>query len=129
MNIPKTDYYHVNITYFVGSVSVIYTRNGSLFIGGGAQHGSPKSVTNFSWRGIGGAFTAGNLMDCKSNSAQSVDNFVQGASTGGSAFFFGGGGVSYNSANTAVESGVGTPGVTFNAVEGMNRVFTGGPGW
>ncbi|MDF3983956.1 RHS repeat-associated core domain-containing protein [Luteibacter sp. PPL201] len=54
MNIPKTDYYHVNITYFVGSVSVIYTRNGSLFIGGGAQHGSPKSVTNFSWRGIGG---------------------------------------------------------------------------
>jgi RHS repeat-associated protein len=127
--VPKTDYYHVNLTYLIGSFSVVYTRNGTLFIGGGVQHGAPKSVTDVRLKAIGASFTGGNLIGCHANTAGDVDSFVQGASTGASGFYGAGGGISYNSTNTAIETGLGTPGAAYNAVEVMTPVMTGGPTW
>lgn len=62
-------------------------------------------------------------------SGQEVDNYVDGASAGVSAYYGVGGAYTFNSTGSSAEFGLGTPGVVFQPVEYMHRLFTGLPGW
>ncbi|MGN6086112.1 hypothetical protein [Trinickia sp.] len=139
-----SDFYHLAVSSSIGTADVIYTRNGSLFIGYGVAHGAPSSVvgpwlpnadgtkkTFFQKFGI--SLTAGTLC-AKKHTPQDVDDFVSGASAGVSAFFGPGlvgigGAYSFNSSGSAIEAGFGTPGFAFQPVDYMARVFKNLPGW
>ncbi len=114
-----SDYYHLSVGYYVGTVSVTLTKNGTLFVGFGAAHGDPKSVTSGK---IGFSLTGGKMTGCP-KTGEEVDNFIAGASSGVSAFYGIGGGYSMNSAGSATEGGFGTPGASLQAVEYMTPVM------
>ena len=145
MSTPSApDFYHLAVSSSIGTADVIYTRNGSLFLGYGIAHGTPSSVvgpwlpnadgTKKSLRQkLGVSLTAGTLCG-KKHKPQDVDDFVDGASTGLSAFFGPGpvgigGAYSFNSSGSAIETGFGTPGFSFQPVDYMNQVATHLPRW
>lgn len=114
-----SDYYHLSVGYYVGTFSVTFTKNGTLFVGYGAAHGDPKSVTSGK---LGFALTGGKMIGCP-KTGEEVDNFITGASSGVSAFYGIGGGYSMNSAGSATEGGFGSPGASLQAVEYMTPVL------
>jgi hypothetical protein len=61
--------------------------------------------------------------------ADQVDNYITGASSGTSAFYGVGGGYSTNSNGSSFEGGFGTPGASFQAVENMTPMLQTGISW
>ncbi|WP_448096661.1 hypothetical protein [Luteibacter yeojuensis] len=108
------DYYHLSVSYLIGSASFTLTRSGKLYGGAGPVYGGPKATVNP--KGLGVAFASGILSGCD-HTVDTVDDYVDGASTGAAAYYGIGAGVSYNSTGSAFETGFGTPG----AWEGETR--------
>jgi RHS repeat-associated protein len=120
------DYYHLSFSYLIGSVSLTLTKSGRLFQGVGPVYGGPKTTVNA--KGFGIAFTSGLLSGCD-HSADTVDNYVDGAATGAAAFYGAGGGMSYNSSGSALETGFGTPGASYQIFENNVPVVDTGLSW
>lgn len=119
------DYVHVSAGLYIGTVSLTYTKNGTLFAGWGAAHSDPKSLVSGK---VGLSLTAGKMIGCPKTGDQ-VDKWATGISTGATAFYMVGGGYSMNAAGTAMEGGIGTPGFSVQAFEDMTPVWHSGLGW
>jgi hypothetical protein len=121
---PQTaapDYYHASVSYLIGSISLTLTRSGRLYIGAGPVYGGAKSTVDTRIRSVGLSLTSGILTGCNHEST-AVDNFVDGQGTGVSAFYGVGGGVVLTNSGTAVETGFGTPGATFQPFEANKKI-------
>jgi RHS repeat-associated protein len=119
------DYIHATVGVYVATGGVTITKNGTLFVGYGVAHGTPKSVVGGK---LGFSLSAGHMLGCPKTGGQ-VDNFLTGATTGGSAYYGLGGGYGKNAAGSAVEVGVGTPGVALQPLEYMIPILNTGAGW
>ncbi|TCV94944.1 RHS repeat-associated protein [Luteibacter rhizovicinus] len=119
------DYYHASIGTYVGTLSLTLTRSGALYIGFGAAYTGAANMVSGKF---GGSVTSGLLSGCD-HSAAAVDDFVNGASTGASGFYGLGGGISYNSSGSSLETGFGTPGGSYQAVENNVPVLSTGLSW
>jgi len=123
-NSRRADYIHASLGLYVATFGVTVTRNGTVFVGWGTAHGTPKSVVSGK---LGGFIAAGNMKGCPTGAE--VDNYVQGAVTGGSAYFGLGGGFGKNAAGSAVELGFGIGGGALQPYEYMVPVGSIGGGW
>jgi RHS repeat-associated protein len=113
-----SDYVHVYVNYWVGTLGLTLTKNGTLFVGGGPAHGTPRSIVSGK---PGASITLGYMTSPTSGSG--VDNFVTGATTSAGFFHGGGGAYSTNAAGSAIEVGAGVGGPTIQAFEYMTPVF------
>jgi RHS repeat-associated protein len=126
--IPKPrapDYVHVPVGIYVATGGLTLTKNGTLFAGYGVAHGTPSSLVSGKF---GFSAAAGYMQGCP-KTGDEVDNFVTGATTGGSAYYVLGGGYGKNAAGSAVEVGVGTPGVALQPFEYMIPIWNTGLRW
>ncbi len=101
-----SDFYHLNVNYYVGTFSVTVTRSGTVYLGGGVSKGNPAQ------KKVGWSVTAGEVKPkdgCPPDNAD-IDGYVNGGSTGVSGFFLVGGGKSWNANGTANEAGFGLGG-------------------
>ena len=108
------DYYTFNMSYLVGSMSATLTRSGNVYWGFGPVYGGPKSKINL--KSIGFSFASGILNGCD-HQPGTIDNYVQGSATGASAYYWLGGGATYNSSGSSFETGFGTPGASYQIYE------------
>jgi RHS repeat-associated protein len=120
------DYYHFSASFLLGSVSLTLTKSGRLYGGFGPVYGGPKTTVNT--KGLGIAFSSGILSGCD-HRKEAVDNYVEGASTGASAYYGPGGGMSYNSSGSALETGFGTPGAAYQGYENNVPIGDTGLAW
>lgn len=120
----RADYIHASLGLYVATVGITVTRNGTVFVGYGTMHGTPKSLVSGK---LGGSIAAGNMKGCPTGTE--VDNYVQGATTGAAAYYGLGGGFGKNAAGSAVEMGFGIGGGAMQAYEYMVPVGSIGEGW
>jgi hypothetical protein len=82
------------------SIIATYTKYGDIYLGGGVNRGYPNPVR------VGVSISSEWLLKCDP-SRSSLNGFLEGGSTWGSAYYGFGGGVSTNSSGTGVNAGVG----------------------
>lgn len=119
------DYLHLSAGVYVATGGITLTRNGTFFMGYGVAHSTPKALVSGK---VGVSLAAGYMLGCPKKGKE-VDNYVTGATTGGSGYYGLGGGYGKNAAGSAVELGAGTPGVAMQPFEYMIPVGNIGLSW
>lgn len=116
------DYGHFAVSYVIGTFSLYYSRNGTLFVSPGLAHPDPWTLTNLKWPSF--SISGGILNGCD-HTGQAVDNYLTGLSSGVSAYYFGyGASTSWNASGSAVELGLGSPGFSGQAFERAYPITT-----
>ena len=71
----------------------------------------------------------GSILSGSDHRKETVDNYVEGASTGASGYYGPGGGMSYNGSGSALETGFGTPGAAYQGYENNVPIGDTGLAW
>lgn len=117
--------------YVTGEVGVsaaqgnlTYSKNGTLFIGGGVSMTNPSSMADAA---PGGSVTFGFVLG--ESAGPAVDAFLQGGSASYGGCYVVCAGLRINEGGSALEFGLGSPGIKVPAIEGATQVPVELPAW